>query len=85
MVLSKEEIEQKRKEIGIILKNNDMHYDCSVDPEGMIEIDINMGDWKHEHRRLINLMSHMGYVFFGREEYGEDTGDDSFSARYRYF
>ena len=85
MVLSKEEIEQKRKEIGIILKNNDMHYDFSVDQEGVIEIDIELGDWKHDHRRLINLMSHMGYVLLDREDYGEDTGDDSYSTRYRYF
>lgn len=83
--MSKKEIEDKRKAIGDILKNNKMFYDYSVDSNGIIEITVENGDWKHDHIRLRNLMSQMNYVFYGRHIADEENGDDSFSAVYLYF
>jgi len=83
--MSKKEIEDKRKAIGDILKNNNMFYDYSVDSNGIIEITVENGDWKHDHIRLRNLMSKMNYVFYGRYVPDEENGDDSFSAVYLYF
>jgi hypothetical protein len=83
--MSKKEIKDKRKVIGDILKNNNMFYDYSVDSNGIIEITVENGDWKHDHIRLKNLMFQMNYAFFGRLISDEESGDDSFSAVYLYF
>ena len=84
-MLTDKEIKDKRKKIGAILHNNDMHYDFDVDSNGIIEITVENGDWKHDHIRLRNLMSQMNYVFYGRHISDEESGDDSFSAVYLYF
>lgn len=83
--MSKKEIENKRKVIGDILKNNNMYYDYSVDENGIIKITVENGDWKHDHISLRNLMSQMDYIFYGRHISDEENGDDSFSAVYLYY
>ena len=77
-------IKQEREKIKSLLTANDMYYDFDVNSQGFIEITVEDGDWKHDHIRLKNLMAKNGYVLFGSEEIGEDTGGDWYSAIHRF-
>ena len=61
----KNQRDMKPYEIESYLKRNDMRPDSitGIDSEGrLVEIEINNGDWKHEHGRLRHLMAQAGYV-----------------------
>jgi hypothetical protein len=76
----------KPEEIESYLKRNDMHPDSitGIDSEGrLVEIEINNGDWKHEHGRCRHLMAQAGYVRQDIEVTQED-GSDCFSAVHTY-
>ena len=46
---------------------------------GVIEIPVSWGDWKHSHGHIRNLMSKLGYESIG-EEVTESDGSDCYSA-----
>jgi hypothetical protein len=48
-------------EIKRYLNYNEIYPDCVYENEGNIEIEINDGDWKHDHIRCKYLMSELGY------------------------
>jgi hypothetical protein len=78
--------DMKPKEIESYLKRNGMHPDSitGIDSEGrLVEIEINNGDWKHEHGRCRHLMAQAGYVRQDIEVTQED-GSDCFSAVHTY-
>lgn len=77
-------IKQLREQIQALLTANDMHYDFDIDSQGVIEITVEDGDWKHDHIRLKNLMAKNGYFYFGCKEFGEDTGGDWYSAIHKF-
>ena len=73
-------VKQTREKIQSLLSANDMHYDFDIDPQGLIAITIEDGDWKHDHICLKNLMAENGYVLFDSKKIGEDSGGDWYSA-----
>ena len=77
-------IKQLREQIQALLTANDMNYDFDIDSQGVIEITVEDGDWKHDHIRLKNLMAKNGYFYFGCKEFGEDTGGDWYSAIHKF-
>ena len=74
----------KLKEIKKYLNENGIYPDVIYAHDSdILEIEINDGDWKHEHERCINLMAAAGYA---QQEIvtTEEDGSDCFSAIHRY-
>ena len=76
----------KPNEIERYLNSYELYPDSitGIGPESrIIKIEINYGDWKHEHGRCMKLMMRIGYV---RQDMNvtEDTGSDCFSAVHTY-
>lgn len=69
-------------EISTMLENNEF-YSVTVIPhdEESCIVYIDRGDWKHEHRYLMNLLDRAGYDY-EQEITDEDDGDDCYSAYY---
>ena len=70
------------EEVSTMLENNKF-YGVTVIPcdKESCTIYIDNGDWKHEHRCLMNLLDRAGYDY-EREITDEDDGDDCYSAYY---
>lgn len=57
---------------------------CPTDAmEDAVEVWIDWGDWKHEHKRVDWLMAEAGAVVLG-EAVTEDDGSDCYSAFHMY-
>ena len=69
-------------ELSTMLENNEF-YRVTVIPrdEESCVLYIYRGDWKHEHRWLMNLLDRAGYDY-EQEIIDEDDGDDCYSAYY---
>ena len=50
----------------------------------VIEVDINWGDWKHEHLRAKWLLEEVG-IHFINTKVTEENGSDCYSARHRFY
>ena len=73
-----------REDINRIFKENNLYYDYFIlSNNGMIEIIIENGDWKHDHLRLNYIMSKNNYIFIKENEIGT-SDDDSYSSTH-YF
>ena len=66
-----------------IFKNNDIHYDYGVTSETECEINIEWGDWKHDHLYIDYLMQQNGFKKVD-EEITEEDGGDCFSSVHYY-
>jgi hypothetical protein len=54
-----------------------------IDDKDMLHVQINWGDWKHDHLYCRYLMTNLGYEFCG-ETVTEENGSDTYSARHYY-
>jgi hypothetical protein len=74
----------KLKEIKRYLNENGIYPDVIYAHDSdILEIEINDGDWKHEHGRCRHLMTAVGYA---QQEVitTEEDGSDCYSAIHRY-
>lgn len=69
-------------EIRNYLESKDLYYEI-YDWNGQIVIEIEHGDWKHDHARSDYLMSELGYKLVNEEETYTD-GSDNYSAIHYY-
>ena len=67
------------KDIQRIFEENEMWYDCDVNLDGSVEINVEWGDWKHDHMYLNHVMKENGYCLTD-EEVTEEDGSDAYSA-----
>lgn len=68
-----------------IFRTNKMHYEYYWSPsQGCVVVDIDGGDWRHDHLALEYLMDRNGFLLQKTETYGEPSDGDWYSARY-YF
>ena len=84
--VSPEQAAQLNKECDEIYKylsENGIHEDVWWDDSGRINIEIEWGDWKHEHLRCNRLMTMLGYECVDEVVTDED-GSDTYSARHIY-
>ena len=73
-----------RADINRIFKENNLYYDSYVSStDGMIEITIEDGDWKHDHIRFKHIMRKNHYRHIKSVEIGTSE-DDTYSATH-YF
>lgn len=63
-----------------IFKENKLSYDYSVIGDN-VEIEV-YGDWKHDHRRLKNIMSNNGFMCI--DEHITDSDEDCYDAEYTF-
>ena len=74
----------KIEEIETYLNDNDMYPDSIYENEGNnIEIEINDGDWKHDHFRCQFLMTKLGYKQLD-VMMTEESDSDCYSAIHIY-
>ena len=65
------------------LMDNEVYADVSEIREGTVTVEINWGDWKHEHLWCRDLMGYIGYEKID-ERVTEENGDDAYSAIHTY-
>ena len=46
------------KEVERIFKDNDIHYEWWMQDDFSVVVVVEWGDWKHDHRYLINLVNY---------------------------
>lgn len=69
-------------EVRELLNNNDFHFvDVYSEGDARCSIYMYMGDWKHDHARLKNLLISACYDY-GIEIEDDDSCDDCYSATY---
>ena len=78
-----EETEVTPSEIRKTLKDNDLYCEVYEHANGCISIEIEWGDWKHEHGLCDHLMKQMGYICTD-EKVTEENGSDTYSAIHFY-
>ena len=54
---------------------NDVYAEVSTNSIGVVSVDIEWGDWKHEHLWCKDLMEYIGYKEIGSEVTEEDDSD----------
>lgn len=65
------------------LYNEKLYVDYVEYNNGIVDIHISWGDWKHEHLRCDYIMEQLGYTCFS-ESVTEEDGSDCYSALHRY-
>lgn len=75
------EIELK---VAQVFKDNDLHYEYGIRPNGEVNVDVHWGDWKHDHLYIDYVMEHNGFTQVRVMPFGEPTGDDTYSATHVY-
>lgn len=71
------------EKVQAILRNGKLYGEVQTTADGKIAIDIEWGDWKHEHGYLKYLMKQNGYIHLG-EEVTEEDGSDCYSASHTF-
>jgi hypothetical protein len=61
----------------------DYELDFDTDLENVVYIEINWGDWKHDHLRLRLIMEKYSFLCAG-EVVTEEDGSDCYSAVHTY-
>lgn len=69
------------KEVEKIFKDNDLHYEWWESLNGDIQVNVEWGDWKHDHCYLGYIMRENGYVEVERIITEEDESD-AYSAEH---
>lgn len=69
------------KEVQKIFKDNDLHYEWWESPNGNINVNVEWGDWKHDHWFLEYVMRQNGYIQIDRIITEEDE-TDAYSAKH---
>ena len=65
------------------LSDNRCYTDEIYHDNGAILIQVNWGDWKHDHLWLRDLMDYIGYIQIS-ERVTEDNGSDCYSAQHTF-
>ena len=74
-------MKELKQTIKDIFAKNNMPYDWNITNEGLIEVEIEWGDWKHDHLFLERIMRENGFTKYNHYVTEED-GDDAYSAIY---
>ena len=65
------------------LKDNELDCEVYEHENGCVSVEIEWGDWKHEHRYLDYIMNELGYSLY-TEDVTESDGSDCYSALHYY-
>ena len=85
------DLEKKiRTELENLFKENEREYfSCDTQvveesPAIRVEVTIEDGDWKHDHQFCDYLLTSIGFMHNDTQQFGEDDGDDAYSATHIY-
>lgn len=67
------------QDIKRIFKENELYYDYFIRTDGTIQVNVEWGDWKHDHFYLDYIMEHNGYSLKSMIVTEED-GSDCYSS-----
>lgn len=67
------------QDINRIFKENELCYEYSTRIDGTIEVNVEWGDWKHDHSYLDYIMKNNGYSLKS-EIVTEEDGSDCYSS-----
>jgi hypothetical protein len=76
-------LKEVKPDVVYIAIPNDLHYDYSIDTDGTIIINVEWGDWKHDHQFLWWVMKKNYYRQINCIVTEED-GSDTYSAEHYY-
>ena len=74
---------EKEKMVYDLLKKNQLYADAVYTYQNLIAVEINWGDWKHEHARADWLIGENGGRLIN-EMVTEEDGSDCYSAVHYY-
>ena len=77
--MERKEIEER---VAKMLKNQNRFYEWGVDPDGVVEIEID-GDWKHDHLATDWLMGQIGFKKTN-EDVTEEDGSDWYTSIHEF-
>lgn len=63
-----------------IFKENQFQYDWYVGMDGLLNVTVERGDWRHDHLALDWVMCENGFEAVEKRMFGGPTYDDSYSA-----
>lgn len=69
--------------VKAIMNKNHISYDFSLSNTDEVDIQVQHGDWKHDHVHIDNLMEKNGFVKLN-EEVTFDDGSDVYSSIHHY-
>lgn len=75
-------IKEKLKQVNQIFNENNCGFEA-YPINDMVEIDIEWGDWKHDHTFADYVMSQHGFVYVD-EHITEEDGSDTYSSIHYY-
>lgn len=76
----------KAEQISEILRNEDLCADVWDESENVVAVEINRGDWKHEHGFLLELVTEqMPGIKKVTCKVTEEDGSDCYSAIHRFY
>lgn len=75
--------DETHKKIYDLMRENHLHGDVYED-FGILCIEVNWGDWKHDHLRLDWVMKENFNILLSAEEVTEEDGSDCYSAIHKY-
>ena len=70
---------EKAERAEQILRDNNIWADAYPHTDVLIAVEINWGDWKHEHLRAKWLLEEAGFIHIA-EDVTEEDGSDCYSA-----
>lgn len=76
------ENKELRQIVSNLFKENEIHHNFNVS-NGIVDVSVEWGDWKHEHLFLRNLMRKNNFALMD-EHITEEDGSDCYSAEHRY-
>lgn len=77
-------MENTIKRIYEVARENNLWIDDVWERNGVLFIEVERGDWKHEHARLDLLMDANFNVRARTQEVTEEDGSDTYSAIHKY-
>ena len=75
--------EERIKKVYDLMRENHLHGDVWED-FGLLCIEVNWGDWKHDHLRLDWVMKENFNILMSATETTEENGSDCYSAIHYY-
>ena len=81
-----DKLRKLQEKVENILRENEVYsyeLDFDLNLENVVHIEVEWGDWKHDHLRLKWIMEKYSFRYIG-EEVTEEDGSDCYSAIHTY-
>lgn len=79
----KMKLKQIAKDIQEIFEQHELDYEWQVEDNGLVSVNVEYGDWKHDHAYLVYVMKENRYREI-MEQITETDGSDCYSSIHKF-